>query len=314
MPPPQYVTEDDVRSALKMSIAIEAMEGAFQALAAGTAHNVPRVRACGKGIVLHGMSAAADYLQRVGWKQYTTTREGARFHVGLYDQASGEMIALIEADRLGQMRTGAVTGLAAKFLAVEGADEAAIVGAGWQAESQLAAVATALPLRRAFCFSRDQKRREAFAEKMSAELDLEVVASESSEAAVRNRPVVITATTSTTPVISNDWLLPTALVCAVGSNWLNKAELDVPTIQRASLVVCDSVECCQQEAGDFIPAIEQGVFHWDQAVDLADIVAGKAETQRSADRTAPVIFKSVGMAIEDVAIATKLLERLGLGD
>ncbi len=144
--------ETDVEQLLDMSMTIDVMAEAFRQLAEGHAENVPRRRAQASGIVLHSMSAAAGYLGMLGWKQYTTTRSGARFHVGLYDQESGELIALIEADRLGQMRTGAVTGLAASLLASSDAQEVGLFGSGWQAESQLAAVATARPYARcSFC-------------------------------------------------------------------------------------------------------------------------------------------------------------------
>src|SRR5690606_20783811 len=145
-------------------------EEAFRQFAAGRVHNVPRVRAQGDGVVLHSMSAAADYLGLVGWKQYVTNRQGARFHVAIYDSVSGAMLALMEADRLGQMRTGAVTGVAAKYLAPIGADAVGIFGSGWQAESQLAAVATAVSIRRAVVYSRNEEHRRRFAERMSQEL------------------------------------------------------------------------------------------------------------------------------------------------
>lgn len=300
-----YFTEQEVNDLLGMPLAIETMERAFRALAEGEAHNVPRVRAKGTGIVLHSMCAAADYLGLVGWKQYTTTRHGARFHVGLYEQDTGELIALVEADRFGQLRTGAVTALAAKLLACEGADQVGLIGTGWQAESQLAAVAAALPIKRAFCYSRDESKRNDFAVRMQAELKIEVTATQSPRDAVSERPVVITATNSRQPVIQADWIAPKTFIAAVGSNWLEKAEIDVATIQRCGAVVCDSIACCQNEAGDFTSALEEGAFRWEQAVDLAQVVAGNVELDQSGDGL--VLFKSVGMAIEDVALGGELL-------
>ncbi len=300
-----YFTEQEVDDLLDMPLVIETMEQAFRALAKGEAHNVPRVRAKGAGIVLHSMCAAADYLGLVGWKQYTTTRHGAKFHVGLYEQDTGELIALVEANRFGQLRTGAVTGLAAKLLANDGAEQVGLIGTGWQAESQLAAVAAALPIKRAFCYSRDESKRNDFAARMQAELEIEVTAVQSAREAVNERPVVITATTSRQPVIESDWISPGTFIAAVGSNWLEKAEIDVATIQRSDMVVCDSIECCQNEAGDFTDALEEGAFRWDQAVDLAQVVAGNVALDPSGDGL--VLFKSVGMAIEDVALGAELL-------
>jgi ornithine cyclodeaminase/alanine dehydrogenase-like protein (mu-crystallin family) len=282
------------------------MRGAFQALSDGTAYDVPRVRAKGKGIILHSMCAAADYLGLVGWKQYTTTRDGARFLVGLYSQETGELLALIEADRLGQLRTGAVTGLAVDLLAPGDVARVGLFGTGWQAASQLEAVAAVRPLEQVFCFSRREDKRREFAERMSAVLSVEVVPVANAREAVDGVPIVITATSSRAPVFEGEWLENGSLVCAAGSNWLNKAEIDLTTIRRAGAIICDSIECCKNEAGDLVPAIESGDFEWSQAVELADVVAGKATVNTAPN--AITIFKSVGMAIEDVALGAMLLD------
>ncbi len=239
--PVLHLTEADVEQLLDMRTTIEVVEEAFRQLAAGQAHNVPRQRARGKGIVLHSMSAAADYLGLVGWKQYTTTSSGAKFHVGLYEQSSGSLVALIEADRLGQMRTGAVTGVAARLLANADADAVGLFGSGWQAESQLAAVAATCPIKRAYVYSRDADHRSAFAEKMTTRLEIEVIAVDEPRRAVESLPIVITATTSRAPVFDGEWLSVGTLVCTVGSNWKQKAEIDATTVRRSALVVCDSV-------------------------------------------------------------------------
>ncbi len=255
------------------------------------------------------MSAAADYLQTVGWKCYTTTRTGARFHVGLYDQQTGELTALIEANRLGQLRTGATTGVAAQWMANPEAAELGLFGAGWQAESQLEAVHHARPLRRVSVYCRDAKRRDAFADRMSQRLDIDVRPAEEPRQAVEGQPMVVTATTSTTPVFAGEWLDGAAFVAAVGSNWLNKAEIDVTTVRRAGHIVCDDIASCQQEAGDFSQAFQQRVFDWPQAVALADVVSNRHPGRK--DRHEITLFKSVGMAIEDVALGVKAVELRG---
>jgi ornithine cyclodeaminase/alanine dehydrogenase-like protein (mu-crystallin family) len=316
--PVLHLNEDEVARLLDTPRAIDLMHEAFRRLASGEAHNVPRVRARGQGIVLHSMCAAADYLGLAGWKEYTTTRHGARFHVGLYDQQSGELIALLEANRLGQMRTGAVTGLAVRLMAPERATEAGLFGSGWQAESQLAAAHAALQacggLSRAFVYSRDQQKRRRFAERMSAALGMEVIPVEEPRLAVEGRPIVVTATSSREPVFDGGWLSPGALVCAMGSNWLNKAEIDRETVRCAAAVVCDSVEACRHEAGDFAASLAHGEFDWQRAIELADVAAGKIAIRAGGTNT--VIFKSVGLALEDVALGADVLHRAraaGLG-
>lgn len=309
-----YLTEADVASVATMPVAIESMAEAFVRLSSGEASNVPRQRAQGGGIILHSMSATADYLGMVGWKQYTTTRAGAKFLVGLHEANSGELIALLEANNLGQMRTGAVTGLAAKLLTNPGTTEMGLFGTGFQAETQLAAVATALPLRKAIVFSRDSDRRNAFAKRMSRELEIQVKAADAAREAVENLPLVVTATTSREPVFNGVWLAPGALVCAAGSNWLSKSEIDVETVARAQAVVCDSVAACRHEAGEFIAALAQGVFEWSRAIEFSAVVS-----QNTIARGSPtdiLLFKSVGLAIEDVAFAdaiVKLAREKGVG-
>jgi ornithine cyclodeaminase/alanine dehydrogenase len=257
------------------------------------------------------MCAVADYLGLAGWKEYTTTRHGARFHVGLYDAQSGELTALLEADRLGQLRTGAVTGLAVRLMAPEkishGAIEMGLLGSGWQAESQLLAVRAACRLQRVFVYSRDVEKRRRFAARMSMETGVEVTAVDEPRQAVEGRSLVVTATSSREPVFDGRWLSPGALVCAMGSNWLNKAEIDREAVRRASAVVCDSIEACRREAGDFSASLEHGEFDWNRAIELADVAAGTTTLRAGGESS--VLFKSVGLAIEDVALGAEVLRR-----
>lgn len=309
-----YLTEADVTRLLDMRMAIDAVEEAFQRLAAGEASNVPRQRAKAPGVVLHSMSAALPYLGWVGWKCYTTTRHGARFLLGLYESESGRLAALVEADRLGQLRTGAVTGVAAEYMAPLEAAEAGLFGAGHQAETQLAALAAVRQLKRAFVYSRDEKKRVAFADRMSDELAIEVSPVDRPQEAAEELPLVVTATNSAEPVFDGHWLAEGAFVAAVGSNWLSRAELDSTVVRRADNIVCDSIAACKNEAGDFVDALQKGVFDWSRAVELADVAAGRAVGRGSPESL--TLFKSVGLALEDVALGAKLLElarREGIG-
>lgn len=308
-----YLSEADIARLLTMDLALEVCEEAFRRLAEGEAENIPRSRVKAPGVILHSMSAAAGYLHTVGWKNYTTSRDGARFHVGVYD-ATGRWVALIEADKLGQMRTGATTGVAVAYMADRDATEVGLFGAGWQAESQLEAVACARSIRVAYVYSRDEQKRRKFAERMSERLGIEVRPVDRPQEAAEELPIVVTATTSREPVFDGNCLAEGALVCAVGSNWLNKAEIDTTVVRRADNIVCDSVKACQHEAGDFVDAIEKGVLDWARVVELGDVVTGRATGRNTRESIA--LFKSVGLAIEDVALAAALVERAcaqGLG-
>jgi ornithine cyclodeaminase/alanine dehydrogenase-like protein (mu-crystallin family) len=301
-----YLSEDDVDALVDVKTAIEVCEEAFRRWAAGEADNVPRARAQAPGIVLHSMSAAAAYLGLVGWKCYTTTRQQARFCLGLYD-TTGSLVALVEADRLGQLRTGATTGVAVQAMADPAATEMGLFGSGWQAQSQLAAVAAVRPIKMAYVYSRNEKRRHDFAELMSGRLQIDVRPVDRPQEAAEELPIVVTATTSREPVFDGNWLAEGSLVCAVGSNWLNRAEIDSTVVRRADNIVCDSIKACQNEAGDFVESIEKGIFDWSRAVELADVVTGRATGRNTRESIA--LFKSVGLALEDVALGGQVLQR-----
>ena len=302
-----FLTEADIVRLVTMGDAIAAVEQAFRQLDSGEAENIPRVRAHAPGIVLHSMSAAAGYLGLVGWKNYTTTQTGARFLAGLYRAESGELVALIEADRLGQLRTGAATGVAVSCLAEPLASELGLFGTGHQAETQLEAVAAVRSIKQAFVYGRDAERRASFAERMSKRLSIDVQPVDRPQEAAEDLPIVITATTSREPVFDGRDLAEGALVCAVGSNWLNRAEIDTHVIRRADNIVCDSIKACQNEAGDFVESLEKGIFDWSRAVELCDVLTGKASGRNNSQSV--VLFKSVGLAIEDVALGAVVLER-----
>lgn len=303
----RYLNEHEVAELLSMREAIELVEEAFRRWAAGEAHNVPRHRAHAPGFVLHTMSAAAEFLQMAACKVYTTTHHGARFHVALYDQQTGTLLALMAANKLGQMRTGAVSAVATRCLAPPQIKTMGIFGTGWQAEAQVEALACVLPLHKVFCYSRREENRVRFAAEMSRRLELEVLPVDRPLEAAEDLPVVVTATNSREPVFHGDWLADGAHVCAVGVNWLDRAEIDVTTIRRADHIVCDQVEACRHEAGDFLPAIEAGVFDWSQAVNLADVLTGRAVGRGKADNL--TLFKSVGLALEDLALAAEVYRR-----
>ncbi|RCS54726.1 ornithine cyclodeaminase family protein [Bremerella cremea] len=302
----RFYREQEVAMLLDMATTIEVVDECFRQLGIGGAENVPRHRARTPGFVLHGMHAAAEYLGTAGWKMYSTTRTGAKFHVGIYDIESGQMLALIEADQLGQLRTAAASAVGARYLAKKPITQLGLFGTGWQAEGQLTAMATEFPLTQAFVYSRDEEKRQAFAERMSEKLQIEIVPVHDPREAVEDLPLIVTATTSKHPVFDGNLLAEGALVCAVGANWTFKREVDVVTVRRADNWVCDSIEACRGEAGDFVIAAEEGYFDWTTAVSLADVIAGKAIGRNNQDSI--VLFKTVGLALQDVALGTKFLE------
>ncbi len=305
--PALYFTEDDVRELMDMPASIQVVEEVFRQLGQGNVHNIPRARASAPGIVLHTMSAAAEYLGLVGWKAYTTTKAGARFHVAAYEAETGKMVALIEANYLGQLRTGAASGVATEYMARPDATFVGIFGTGLQARTQLEAVCNVRRVERVAAYGRDDERRRAFAEEMSRRCNTEVVPVHSPEEAAAEKDIVICATTSRTPVFDGRALGEGTHLNVVGSNHFSKSEIDLTTVRRADAIVCDSIEQCKIEAGDFREALESGVTDWALMHDLAEVVCGR-ETGRARPENV-TLFKSVGLGIEDVAMAATIISR-----
>jgi ornithine cyclodeaminase/alanine dehydrogenase-like protein (mu-crystallin family) len=215
------------------------------------------------------------------------------------------MAALIEADALGQIRTGAATGVATKYLANPGARAAAIIGTGYQARTQLEAVAAVRRIERVRAFGRDPQRRENFCREMSARIGVAVAPAGSSEEAVKGADIVITATSATQVVLTGAQLAPGMHINAMGANWPQKRELDAAAVARAQLVV-DSVEQSKMEAGDLIQAFGDDQSRWNSVRELAQIVAGKEPGRTAADQI--TLFKSNGIATWDLAAAVRVYE------
>lgn len=294
---------------LSMATVIAALEDAFRHLAEGRAENQPRHRLITPAkTVLHYM-AAADYgTGYFGMKIYASGPKGIRFFVPLYLVETGEMVALIEADGLGQMRTGAASGLASRYMAREDASEVGLMGTGLQARTQLLGVAAVRPVRRVRVFGRDEKRRMDFACRMTEELALPVEARSTAEDAAREADIVITATTARNPVVLGRWLKPGAHVNAIGANFPNRRELDSEVIERASFIVVDSVEQSRIEAGDLIVPFASQPERWNAVRELSDLVSGSANVPRGKDRREITLFKSNGVALEDIALGQLVFE------
>lgn len=299
-----YLTEDDVRGLLTMETALECLEEVFRAQARGQVVNHPRSRIpLGRGSY-NLMSAAWLEKGVVGQKSYVATRSGIGFHVMLYDATGEGLLAIFEAGRLGQVRTGAASGLASKYMARPDSSTVALIGAGNQARTQLEAVAKMLPIESAKVFSRSAERRQGFAERSSGALGIDVQPAGSAEACVDGADVVITITNSRDPVLLGEWLSPGVHVNAAGNNSWLKRELDADAIGRCELIATDDVNQAKIECGELMHAVETGRLRWDSVASLADVVSGRVPGRNSpSDIT---LFESQGVAMEDVAVAERL--------
>jgi alanine dehydrogenase len=297
---PLYLTEGDIDGLLTSADALAAVEGCFERMARGEVDNRPRYRHRFEGGSLAVMSAVDHELVRAGSKTYVASAAGARFVVNLFDTAKSELLAVIEADKLGQLRTGAASGVAGKHLAKPAARSLGIIGCGWQAESQVACIREAVPsIETVVAYCRTEKNLKRFCRKVKA------VAGESHRDPA-GQDIVVTATTSSDPVLRGEWLQPGALVCAMGANVPHHRELDNVVLERAAFVCCDSKENARIESGDLIEPVEQGVLDWLEVNELHEVVGGELPGRQSPEDI--VVFKSNGLAAWDVAIAARAVE------
>jgi ornithine cyclodeaminase/alanine dehydrogenase-like protein (mu-crystallin family) len=302
----RYFTEDDVRRLLPVREAIRILRGAFADFAAGRAKHQPRRRLfMDTGAVLHSMTGAhGNYF---GTKVYAThAKHGAWFTVLLFEAETARPLAQFEANWLGQIRTGAVSGLATDLLAQAKPLRVGCVGTGFQARGQIEAIAAVREVASVAVWSRSQGRREAFVEELGASLNLRAEVAESADAVAEAADVVVTATWSKDPVISDGAVASGTLVLAMGSNNPGRRELPGTLVQR-SFVVVEDAEACRIEAGDLIMPFDE--TDWARVLELKDLVARPEAAGARGNR--PAVFKSVGIGLEDVAVAGWIFENAG---
>jgi ornithine cyclodeaminase/alanine dehydrogenase-like protein (mu-crystallin family) len=286
-----YLREEDVKELLPMRDAIGLMRSAFEALAQGRAINQPRRRLIMKaGSVLHSMAGA--YGNYFGTKFYSANpKYGAYFYFVLYDARTAKPLAWMEANRLGQIRTGAASGYATDLLANPAADTLGVIGSGFQARTQVEAIRAMRPIQTVRVWSRNEEKRRKFAEDCAAE------AARTAEEAVRGAQIVVTSTNSQDPVLEDAWIAPGTMINAMGSNVATRQELPGELLRRAALVAVDSLEQARIESGDLILSDS-----WANVVELKDV-------KPHFDPNAITIFKSLGICVEDVAAAAFVYER-----
>ncbi len=311
-----YITEQEVTELLTMPDALWAVETAFKLQASGEATNEPRRRVRAQGSTLMTMSGAisgfktfggVEFKGLLGLKSYTVSRSGARFYVSLFDAVTGELLAFIEADKLGQMRTGAASGVATKYLARENAKSVGVYGSGWQAASQLAAVCAVREIEEVKVYSRKPENRERFCQQMAAELGIANIHPVDTPEAAADTDIIITITSSREPVVLGEWLKPGAHINAAGGNSILRREFDDEAIKRAGFIAVDSLDQAKLESGEFVMAVEKGLLVWEQVKEFRYVVAGKL--QGRTDQEQITLFKSLGIAIEDVAAAAVVYQK-----
>ena len=295
-----HLSEEQVAELLTPADAVDAIAACFLRMARGSVENRPRYRLRLEHGALAVMAASDLELGYAGAKVYAGFQEGARFVVLLFRTASPELVAVIDADKLGQMRTGAASAVAAKYLARSGASSLGVIGCGWQADSQVACIRAALPgIDRVVAYCRTETKLREFCERHGAEPG-------ESHRDPAGCDVVVTVTGSPDPVLRGEWLNSGALVCAVGANDGKRRELDNVVLERASFVCCDSLAAARLESADLIEPVEGGTLDWLEVHELQEVVAGETPGRQSDEDI--VVFKSNGLAAWDVAAAARVVE------
>lgn len=301
----RYLTEADVKKLLTMELALERVEAALKARAEGRATDIPRVRTRMPERTLHVLQAAAPELNRIGFKAYYSSPTGTRFHVHLYDLKDGPHDAMVEANHLGIVRTGAASGIATRYLAREDASIVAAIGAGRQAVGQIEAVCAVRKIREVRVWSRKIERAQKFCDLLSARLKVEMRPVASATDAVRGSHIVNVMTKAAEPVLLGEWLEPGQHINAAGSNSLIRRELDLAAIKRCDLITVDSRGTASNECGDLLPAVEGGLTEWEALTEIGEVIIGRAPRRTSSEQI--TLYESHGMGIQDLYVAERLV-------
>jgi len=298
---PPYLTNEQIVELISMPEAVDALERAFAEEAQGSAGSMERTRVLWDGG--GRLQALGGYLDGAGFAAAKCwTVAGGKGHpiVALFSSRDGSLQALMDATELGRLRTGAASGLATKLLASPDASTLALIGTGRQAPTQAEAVAAVRKLERIFAVGRDPERTATFAGMLSERMGIPVEASTSVEAATRHADIVTAITNAEEPVVTAGDLQPGTHVNGAGAILPRMQELDAGVFAQAEIVVVDSPEQAAREAGDIQQALETSAVERDQLIPLSQAVA---DGPRGAG-DGITVFKSVGVGLEDVALAT----------
>ena len=310
----RFLTNAQVNECVSLEDILPAVEAMLVNYGNGAAANLTRRRIATPGGYLAVMGGAIMHDGVFGIKTFTHTQNGYSFQVSLYDGDSGELLLYTQANRLGQLRTGATTAIAVKHLANDDAATVGIIGTGNQAGDQLRAAVQVRDVAEIHAYSRNAENRQAFATRMTDDLGIPVIAAASNRDAVADCHVVIAIASAQTPVVEGEWLSPGTTVIGAGPTLRRYREVDDSTLVRANRCFVDSLEQAPLECGDISAAVDLGLVQWSQFHELRHVVAGAIPGRASADEI--VYCKLMGTGLADVAAAKVVWERaeaLGVG-
>ncbi len=303
-----YITVEEVRSLVTMKDAVDALDEAFRHWHDAGTDNLPRRRLGLPAGHVNVMAASYPSKGVYGYRTYALVPGGSMNNsVVLHDIKGGPPIAIIEAGSASTTRTGAATGIATRYMAREDAKRVGIIGTGRQAVAQLEALKEVRKLDHVSVYSRTKEKREAFAKRMAGALGVAVEPADSGAACVKGADIVVTATMSADPVFFADWIEPGMHINIMGTNSAHRREADDKTILAADVLVTDHRLQATIEAGELIELAASGRLDWADVAELGDVVAGRIKGRTGRDQV--TVFKSLGLAYEDVAFCKLIYDR-----
>jgi len=306
------IDEKCIRQLVTMDDALAAVEEVFRAQGSGEGGgvtNVPRVRVPVKGGIVRITAAVLSYRGYYGVKISSTAvfgRDAGRMFC-LYSEDTGALVAIVQVFAMGAMRTGAASGVATKFLSNDDAAVLGVLGSGRQARTQVEAVCKVRPIREVHVYSRSAERREAFCADLKNVVPGRCLPVDRAEDAVRGADVIVTATTAEQPVVLGRWLKPGVHINAVGANYEHRRELDNDAVVAAKYICADDIEQARYEATDLAEPAKAGLLEWERVRPLSEVVSGRVRGRTA--REDITLFKSLGVALEDVALAVRAYEK-----
>ena len=296
-----FLKDEDVAQCVTMDAMLEAIESMQRQYGDGQAHNMTRRKIIADSGMLSVMGGGLFHQGLLGVKTYTVVKGAYSFQVSLYDANTGELLLYTQANRLGQLRTGATTGVAVKHLANPGDATVGIIGTGGQAPTQLEALSKVRGIKKIKAYSRTQERREEFARRMTDTMGVEVSAVASNEDAVRDCDIVLCIAATMDPVVEGAWLKDGSTLIGAGPTTWRAREVDEAVITRAGKLIVDSMEQAAIEAGDLCSAVDKGIIQWSKVHELRHVVSGAVTGRDSKDQV--VYAKIMGTGVADVAAA-----------
>ena len=296
-----FLKDDDVQQSVSMSEMLQAIENMQYRYGKGEAYNLTRRKIIAPGGLLSVMGGGLYYDNILGVKTYTVVKGKYSFQVSLYDAETGELLCYTQANRLGQLRTGATTGIAVKFLSNPDSSKLGIIGTGYQAPTQLEAISKVRNIKSVKAFSPTPAHRESFATKMTSQFNIPVVSVDSAKEAIEESDIVISIAATMDPVIDGTWLSPGTTVVAAGPTTWRAHEVNDEVLIRADKIIVDSLEQAPIEAGDLSGAVDRGILQWSQLYELRHSVS---ETIAIRENSEQIIFaKLMGTGVADVCAA-----------